>query len=127
MAEWSKAADCKSVATMLHRFESYSLYSAYTMFLRKMNKKKNVLFLNNLYSLLFSVENKYCPSKHAGIRFSYIVFFKRIYFVRLNGVILNNSKKIYSVNQTLTVSVKLRRDHFIFSVPTQTKAISILR
>lgn len=124
MAEWSKAADCKSVAIMLHRFESYSLYN-YIYKLRKMIVKKQISKLNNIYSSILSINPFSDVKKNMSLQFSYVIFFKRIYFVRLSGSILRNCRKQHSINQTLTIAVSLKRDNLIVNVPVQTKAVVI--
>jgi len=90
-----------------------------------MIKTSQISKLNNLYSSILSVNSFSNIKKNMSLKFSYVIFFKRIYFVRLSGTILRNCKKQHPINQTLTISVALKRDSLVVNLPVQTKAVVI--
>lgn len=87
--------------------------------------KKPINLYKKLYSSFFTIYTKKNIDKNMKTIFSYIVFFKRIYFVSFGGKVLRFSKKNYSINQTLTIIVRLKKEIFFFNLPIQTRAVSI--
>ena len=88
---------------------------------------KKIQSLKTYYSNLFLQKKKFYFLKKNGILFSYVIFFKRIYFVRISGTILRNNKKQHSINQTLNIFSQIKKETLMFNIPTQSKAIVIFQ
>ena len=90
--------------------------------------RKSVTHLKNIYSNIFFYKKNYNSVNNSPtVRLSYVIFFKRVYFVRISGPVLRNSRKQYTINQTLTLSVRLKKESFTFNIPVHTKAICIFQ
>ena len=61
MAEWLKAADCKSVHASVRRFESYSLHHFFSLFL--LNFKEKLVVYRNSQGFDFVDVLKWLPAK----------------------------------------------------------------
>lgn len=88
---------------------------------------KQVNLYNNFYSSFLITEIKKTVNKNTDITIAYIIFLKRIYFVKLTGSIIRYAKKNYIINQTITLFVRLRKNQFLVTIPIQSKAIVIFK
>jgi hypothetical protein len=77
------------------------------------------------YSSLFS-NRKYTGDKSQIIKFSYFLVSKKTHFIGLEGKMVHNAKKLFSINQTYSVTTTLKKQLIYFTLPVHSNAVLVL-
>jgi hypothetical protein len=122
VAEWSIAADCKSVASCF--VGSNPILPIFSSF--------SIVFL---YSMNFNIVSKYyqhelfaCNSKGKGLRskagfFFFPIFNRNVFYFRLPYAAFATSKKNRNINSTVWFHSYISKTHFLFIVPVYSNYI----
>ena len=89
-----------------------------------MKKSFPINILKN-YSFLFST-GSHVDIKSKVLKFSYFLVSKKVHFICLEGVLLRNSRKNISVNQTYTITTILKKQRIQFTIPIHSNAVLVL-
>jgi ribosomal protein L19 len=77
------------------------------------------------YTHLFST-GTHSGTKNKVLKFSYFLVSKKTHFIGLEGVLVRNSKKRFSINQTYTITTSLKKQWVQFTIPIHSNAVLVL-
>jgi hypothetical protein len=117
VAEWSKAADCKSVALCFvgsNPILPIMLYFYYCMKHSHINKYYKTAFMQNkAITFSLSAYDLYVP-----------LFNRQVFFFTCGGALLKVSKKNRNIDRTVWFATNIAKTHFIFIIPVYTNSLA---
>lgn len=90
-----------------------------------MQKKSLPTNILKKYSFLFST-GSHLDIKNKVLKFSYFLVSKKVHFICLEGVLLRNSRKNTSANQTYNIATVLKKQRVQFTIPIHSNAVLVL-
>lgn len=87
--------------------------------------KKKINKLVCLYSLLFLNKLNYINSNTKFVRASYVLVFKKPYFVNLSGHVSLRTNRRVLINKSISIQCVLKKHTFQISLPINSPAVKI--